>query len=762
VSRITPSQTNFNGGEISARLRGRTELNIYDIALDALTGWVPLPEGGLEACPGLIQVAPAKGPCRLIPFDYNATQGYVIEMSAGTARFYTNDARIEDEGAPIELAIPYDKPAIDALMWEQSYDVLYLFHRAYQTRQLVRSAADSFVLSPLAFTDGPFEDRNKDEALFVYASGVDGDVTLHAQRGGAPEALFAVGDIGGLFQIEVDDFGSISSWEPTITVTPGQYLTSNERVYRVVGGATRTGTVAPIHNAGVEWDGIGKGKDINDKDAGGVQLEYVCNRLGILRITGFTDSATVTATVLKRLPFTATNNNYTYTGGYYDRAWGAYTPPHGAVVYQYGSWRWRFGAFSTRRGWPSSGIIWNQRLVLAKDDRLYGSVVGDLQSHATYNELGEVSTDQAFVVRIDDANPIVAMMTGERLLVMTASGMFSVGPSNAAQGVGPGNIKSVRQNNEGAAPRPTVMLDGRPIYISKNRRRVIEADYSAQRDRIGANDLTRYARHMGGARFTDIVSARDPNRLLWALRGDGSLACAAYLPEEQVLGWSNRPLASGVAARSIASITDPLGEHHQLWVAVQIGSDWHVTRMDQFRQEGDAIDPVMTDMAVQYQGAPATTFGPVPWFADRVIDVQADGALYLDLPCTSDGHFTLPVAASYVDAGLKADCMLRTLPNSKGSDNGATLGKMQRISRLTIDVWEARALQVQVQGCDPIDLEQLRTTSLTERGFERDTGPIVIEDTGNLDRLGQIIVRRIGPAAATLRAICPTIEVQQR
>lgn len=83
MSRITPAQVNFNGGEISRRLHARHELNLYDISVAELTGWVPLPEGGVDACPGLIRVEGARGPCRLLPFEFSNTQAYVVEMSAG-------------------------------------------------------------------------------------------------------------------------------------------------------------------------------------------------------------------------------------------------------------------------------------------------------------------------------------------------------------------------------------------------------------------------------------------------------------------------------------------------------------------------------------------------------------------------------------------------------------------------------------------------------------------------------------------------------
>lgn len=307
-----PIQANFNAGELSRRLHARRELNIYDIACAEMTGWLPLVEGGMEAAPGTIRVAGARGPHRLVPFIYNETQSYVVEMSAGIARFYTNDAQILSGSAPVELALPWTLDEIRALSWEQSYDVLYLFHPDHPPQKLTRTGANSFSLTPLVLENGPFEPRNADQSIKVQASGVTGEVTLTAGQNGAAYPLFAPGDVGGLFQMEAADFGDISSWEPGITVTNGQLLTWGGRVYRVVGGSTKTGTVAPVHGTGVEWDGIGRGNDVNAKAAGGVQLEYLHDRFGMLRITQYLTPSSVKALVTRRLPFSTANAG----GGY--------------------------------------------------------------------------------------------------------------------------------------------------------------------------------------------------------------------------------------------------------------------------------------------------------------------------------------------------------------------------------------------------------------------------------------------------------------
>ena len=764
MARVTPVQTNFNAGEISRRLHARIDLNIYSIGLAECTGWIPLPEGGLDAMPGTIMVAPAAGPCRLVPFAVNRTQGYIVEMSAAKARFYTNDARIEAGGGPVELALPYSLSQIEALSWSQSFDVLYLYHGAHPTQELVRIDADQFELHDYAFENGPFEPRNKDESLIVWASNVAGDVTLTSNAD-----LFEAGDVGGLFQIEADDFGAIAMWQPGITVTNGQLLTWGEAVYRVTGGSNRTGTVAPIHREGVEWDGIGQGTDVNGTNAGGVRLEYVHDRFGILRITGFTSATVVSATVLRRLPFTTVTTggggNFTWNGGYYNDTWEDYVPDYSGLPesgYAFGTWRWRFGAFSNRRGFPTAGCIWNERKVLAKGSTLYLSVVGDLQDHATLNELGEISNDMAMALTIEDPNGIVGLIGRDRLMIVTGDGMFALGPSSAAAGVGPTNFRVDRQNDEGGTAAMPVELDGRSLYIGKSRRRVIEADYNDRGDRQQPLDLTRYARHLGAPRFKTIVSTKDPNRLIWALRADGSLAVACHVPEEQVLGWVTRQMAEGVAARSIAPCADPTGELDQLWMAVEYSGSWWVVRQAQFRQEGDAHDPAMTDLAAEYEGPVVSNFGPVPWLAGKQVHVEADGAAIYPVQVDGAGMFSLTTPAARVAAGLSFPARFTTLPAEAGGDNGPAMGKMKRVSRFMLNVLQARGLRCRMVNGTWRDFEQLVSDSLTDSGFAPDTGLLIREDTGTNDRFAQAQVERVAPVAATVRAVQVTVAVQDK
>lgn len=726
----------MNGGEVSRRLRARPSLAGYDISLDTAVGWIPLAEGGVEAAPGLIWVAAAAGPFRNIPFNFNRTQGYVIETSDALFRFYTNDEQIMDGASPYEVAHPFSYAEVLDLQYEQSFDVLYLYHGEHKPRELVRTGADEFALETHAIKNGPFESVNDDETLTITASGVakGASVTLTASS-----AIFESGDIGGLFKLENRDFSEFPSWEPGITTTNGALLAWEGRIYQVVsvGSDLRTGTVPPEHYESIEWDGIGSGKDINDNDAGGVQLEYLHDRVGMLEITGFTSDTVVTATVTRRLPF----------------------PVSGSKVTDL----WAFGAFSPRRGYPQAGMLWGGRHLLAKDSTIYGSVVGDLTNHAEYNELGEITDDMAFVATLPDANRIETMVAASRPVIMTASSSYTLGQTNQARALGPGNVRAEEVNSTGAATTMATRLDGRTIYIQRSRQRLIEAEYDAARDSQIPIDLTRYARHIGNRRFVEIAAMQDPERMIWSVLATGELAGAAYLPEEQLLGWFPRELAEGMAARSICVINEPAGEQQQLWVAVEYGGGWHQMRMEQIRGDADfQPTPVMVDMALIYEGVAATDFGPFALFANKAVQVVADGHYLGEIECDGSGQFSIAPGAERVVAGFGYPALLRTLPVSGGGDNGPAHGKNKSIKRIMLDLLNSKGLRVKAEsGAVDHDIDQTLGGDISSEPRAPITGIRLWDDAGGTDRNGRITVERVAPFNSTIRGIGLTVDVQQ-
>lgn len=766
MSRVSPIQTNFNGGELSPYMLGRIDHEVYGISTAKMVGWIPRPQGGMEACPGFEFVEKATGPCRLIPFEPYVTQGHVIEASNALFRFYTNDVLLRNGGGdPVTVATPYSYADVLSLNAVPSNDVVYLFHGDHQQRLLVRDGATDFSLSALELENGPFADRNNDEAKLVSFNGVTGNVVISCTH-----PIFESGDVGGLFEVEASDLGRIPSWEPGITVAMGDLLQWNGRVYQVVGAGVslKTGTVQPFHSRGVEWDGIGKGKDINDKDAGGVQLAYLHDMFGRLKITGFISATQVNATVTRRLPLTVASaysfSDYGY-GGYIPG--GGFDPGDyeyesgGGGTYTTGTWRWRFGAFSQRRGWPQGGAIFDQRLYLWKDDTIYASVAGALHDFDRLDENGDATTDSAFTGTIDNPNPIRWMLAGSELFVGTAVGEHVLRQASQAKGIGFDNVKLTAQSNAGSASVRPIEKDGRPIFIQRNGRKLLMM-IEERVEKYTTEDLTRYADHIGNSPFVEFCWQREPLQLIWAVREDGVLACANAMPSEQVLGWCRRPLAPGLAARSVCSITLPDGRRDQLWTVAEREGEWWVMVQAPFRQAGEAdATAIMADAALRYTGAPVTQVA-APHLAGQDVDVVADGAWLGRMTADAEGWVSLGRSARDVMMGLPFDAYVDLLPIEAGGDSGPAQGKMKRNGRLLVRVHQSLGLRLIVQQSAARNLENQMGNSPMDSALPLVTEDIINDMVGTWDRAGQVRLERIAPKQCTVLAIGVTTETAQR
>lgn len=710
----------------------------------------------MEAMPGTFHVAQAAGECRLIPFEVNRTQGHVLEFSDELVRVYTNDALIQSEGAPLEVVSPYTIAQVKEFTTHESFDVLYCWHRAVRPKEFVRSAPTSFAFGNLVLENGPFDPRNSNKAVRVTASAATGSaITLTASGGD----VWVSTDVGGLFRLEVEDFGDVTSWEPYITVTQGQLVTFGERVYRVVGGngsTLRTGGLSPTHTEGVEWDGIAKGTDINGEPAAGVRLEHIHDHYGIVEITAVASATSVTAKVLRTIPFSivsAGSSTYEYEQGYWgETEYEVYVPPTTTVAYNSGTWRWAHGAFSETRGWPACGVIFDERLCLAKDDIIYGSVRGDFTNFAELNELGQASGDMAFIAPLADPNPVLHLVPEDRLLAITASGVHAIGPSNAAAGIGPGNVRAERQNNAGASQRAQpVTLNSRTLYVDASQRRIYETDFDAQRRVEQELDLTRYSRDQGQSGFIEIAAQQQPYNHVWAVRGDGNLSCGVYLPEENALGFAERWMATGIAARSICTITDPAGVFKQVWIAAQYGGNWHVLRMAPWRLEGEnSLSGCVLDMALEHDGVATTSFA-LAHLPETKVALVADGVL--TRPVTDEaGAFTSPVAATRAFAGLEFPAHAETLDIEMGGDMGPARAKVATLHKIWIEPMQARGLAFGTPG-HMRALAELTGEYVPDEPYPEISDFRFMECAGTTTRHPRMRVERTAPFNSTIVAM---------
>ena len=167
MSRVRQVKITFTSGEVSRRLLGRGDLRAYDNGALSLRNVFIHPTGGITRRAGLAYVDTVAGAGRLIDFEFNTQQTYLLVLTDLQMDIYQDGVKVET------LVTPWALEKIDQISWIQSADTLLICHPDIPPQKLTRSGAGVWSLSTWSFyTD---EDGVQHQPYFKYA---DTDVTL--------------------------------------------------------------------------------------------------------------------------------------------------------------------------------------------------------------------------------------------------------------------------------------------------------------------------------------------------------------------------------------------------------------------------------------------------------------------------------------------------------------------------------------------------------------------------------------------------------
>lgn len=151
-------QPSFASGELAPSLYARVDLARYQTGLRLCRNFIVMPYGGIKNRPGTVFISSTKGngASRLIPFEFNDQQTYVLEFSHLCVRVYQGGGIVLNEsgpdvGQPFELVTPYTEAELFELNYTQSADVMTLVHPAHPPAQLSRLANDDWTLADISF-----------------------------------------------------------------------------------------------------------------------------------------------------------------------------------------------------------------------------------------------------------------------------------------------------------------------------------------------------------------------------------------------------------------------------------------------------------------------------------------------------------------------------------------------------------------------------------------------------------------------------------
>lgn len=190
-------KTNFSAGELSPRLFGRGDIKAWENGGSRLRNVVLQPTGGLTRRPGMHFLAEVPGKARMIAFEFNTEQIFLLVLSHFRMDVYQDGYLVAGN-----ISAPWPRQELDHLNWVQNADTLFVAHPQFQTRRITRTGFESWTITPFDFTNKGvremiphFKFATRDATLTP--SGTTGSVRLTAS-----EPVFAEqGHIGVPFRL---------------------------------------------------------------------------------------------------------------------------------------------------------------------------------------------------------------------------------------------------------------------------------------------------------------------------------------------------------------------------------------------------------------------------------------------------------------------------------------------------------------------------------------------------------------------------------
>lgn len=701
------SLLSFNAGIWSAKMDARTELEKYQYGLRQGENVWLLPYGAADRRQGTKYIYGTKsdGFVVLWPFQFSSSVGYIIEVGNLYMRFYKDGAFIPDTGdvdsdsdttEPFEISSPYATADLRELQFRQINDVVYITHEDYTPYKLTRETETTFSLAAVTFDTPPFRDENITSTT-ITPSATTGSITLTAST-----SIFTSGNVGGYYRIghrraatsvkkllndgTGAENGSSSAieilgdwnvrttgrWKGTLTVERQNTVTSAWEVIRRF----------ECNDADRNIDAVGENlttanlritlASSGDPTETGAEAAYAYLEAadayvyGYVLVTAYSSGTSVTATVIDDLEDTAATAT------------------------------WSEGAWSTRRGFPRTCTLYEQRMFYASNTseplNVWATVIGDFENF----EYG-VNDDDAFVYSIPstEQNPI-EWIAGQRNLIIANGKEYGVlGSGSDDLTMTPTNAVYRIQGAVGFSSIKPEIIGDVMIGVERNGRRLREMAYDIQRGASGgyaAADLCRLNDEIAASGIVDMDFTQLREPYLLCVMSDGTMGVLAYNREDGIVGWSK--FTTNGLFESVAVIRGT--DKDEIWIAVKRTVNGATKRfVERFDPTtwSDKEDAYYVDCGITYDGAEITTLTGLDHLDGEEVQILGDGAVY-DAATPSSGSVSLlssgeSVGASVVHAGLGYDSVIEPMRLDADPLLGNTQGHQKMVNEVYVRFYKS-------------------------------------------------------------------------
>ncbi len=768
MAKLTLIQTSFNAGELSPDLAGHIDLDRYQNGAKVELNVVPQVSGGAKRRDGTRQLAPTKttGTTRLIPFVFNKSQAYVLELGDQYVRFFSSTGQLVNSGVPLEVTSPWSDDQVFSIEFAQGSDTMFMTHPATPMKRLVRLMQTTWAIDDAPFDPAPIDEIGVRPQTIIGLSqtavGLSGIATaanaFHpGDVGRNIVSIHGVGLITGYIDASNVNYNVTSAfslsaylpndWKldqsPMAPLTPSNKSPVDGGVRLVVDGppiavgtVSLTGTTMTLTSVDPHGLSVGQTIVLSGFESAGLDGTYLVASVPTpTTITfGFNGSLLAGGTLGTMYLFgagdafrsTDVGNYVSINGGLVEitqvvngsSALGRIVKELTATITApANSWSMKSFVWNAVDGYPRAVSLYQQRLYAAGSDNfpetIWGSGTG---LYLDFTPGTDDSDAFSYSAASDQVNQIEHLASSKILTVLTQGEEFTV-DGGSASSVTPTNINVRSQSIFGCASARPVRVANELIYAQRAGKKIRSMAYDFNTDSFRSQNLTRLAAHITGPGVVDMAFQAEPNPVVWMVRSDGVLVSMTYDRDDNVCGFA-RHTTDGLY-KSVCVI--PGSDSDLVFVVVQRTINGSTVQfVEQFDPE------VMTDAAIVGSVGTATdTWTGFGSLEGKTCDVKADG-VFMGQMVVTGGTIKLPRASNSIEVGLHYDSTIVALTPNVSGGLGTSQGNQQRTGTVILRVLDS--IRAVVNG-QPIAFRQFGEDVLNQPP-EPFTGDKDISDFG--------------------------------
>ena len=274
-------------------------------------------------------------------------------------------------------------------------------------------------------------------------------------------------------------------------------------------------------------------------------------------------------------------------------------------------------SLSSSDNYPSVVTFFEQRLVFAASNNNPQTIW--FSKSASYLDFTTgTNADDALIYTIaaSQVNAIRFLSATRILMIGTSGGEYVLTTTNDGP-ITPTSTQIRKYSNYGTANVQPVQVADVTLFLQRGNRKVREFRYVGEVDTAGyqAPDMTILAEHITEGGITQFAYQQEPDSVIWAVRGDGTLLGMTYRRDEQVVAWHKHIIGGEydggqAVVESIATLPNETTED-ELYMVVKRTIDGdtkrYVEKLNVFEFGDQTTDAYFVDSGLEYSGSAVTS-----------------------------------------------------------------------------------------------------------------------------------------------------------